>query len=280
VTASDGIHTAGDDSDAAFAVPNHPPGVRVVEPDADRTVAFGQTVAFVAEASDPDGEVSGESIEWRSSRDGSLGRGPSISVADLSVGGHTITVAVDDGRGGMAGDSVEVQVVGDPDQVPPPPDRLLAGPSLLVFQPASEMTLATLSIANRNMEHEIDWEAEADASWVRLARTRGKTPADVEVRFVGSQLPAGRHTATITVTSDDVAGQTLSIRVDALVAPCFADCDGDLRVTAADVVDGVDVALGFLTFGDCPALDVSPDGRVTVEELVRAVIATRRTPRC
>jgi hypothetical protein len=56
-------------------------------------------------------------------------------------------------------------------------------------------------------------------------------------------------------------------------APGF--CSGDLRqdapVTVADVVKGVNIALGALLIDRCPALDFDVDGRVTIDELIEAV---------
>jgi hypothetical protein len=101
VLATDGVHTAGDDSDAPFTVPNRIPTARITEPGDDLTVATGQTLTLAGEAFDPDsGMMDGSLVEWVSSLDGSLGTGAELSVTGLGVGVHTITL-----RAAPAGDS-------------------------------------------------------------------------------------------------------------------------------------------------------------------------------
>ena len=55
------------------------------------------------------------------------------------------------------------------------------------------------------------------------------------------------------------------------VATCRADCDGDLRVTVADLVRGVGIALGVSPLSTCVSLDQDLDQHVTVDEIVTAV---------
>jgi len=55
--------------------------------------------------------------------------------------------------------------------------------------------------------------------------------------------------------------------------PCTGDCDGDDRVTIAELVGGVAIALGSHPFDACPALDGDGDGTILVNELVVAVAA-------
>lgn len=52
---------------------------------------------------------------------------------------------------------------------------------------------------------------------------------------------------------------------------CAGDCDGDGRVTIAELITGVNIALGLAGEGDCPSLDADGDGVVGVDELVGAV---------
>ncbi len=115
VWASDGIHTASDESDGPFTVPNHVPMVEITQPAGDVTIAISQTLGLEATAYDVDtGTMPDEQIQWSSDRDGPLGNGAQLSVAALSVGTHTITVRADDGQGGVATDSVRVTVLESP----------------------------------------------------------------------------------------------------------------------------------------------------------------------
>ncbi len=54
---------------------------------------------------------------------------------------------------------------------------------------------------------------------------------------------------------------------------CAGDCDADGRVTIAELVRAVGIALGNSEVADCLAADLNSDGRITVDELVRAVNA-------
>ena len=55
---------------------------------------------------------------------------------------------------------------------------------------------------------------------------------------------------------------------------CVGDCDGDQRVTIAELVRGVNIALGNLPVNACNAFDSSGDGAVSVSELISAVNRT------
>ena len=52
---------------------------------------------------------------------------------------------------------------------------------------------------------------------------------------------------------------------------CEGDCDGDGQVSVAELVTGVDIALGAAVIDQCTALDLDRDGTVLVYELLAAV---------
>jgi hypothetical protein len=52
VWASDGLHTASDTINAPFCIPNHPPLVTILAPDAATTVVLSETVGLVAAVED------------------------------------------------------------------------------------------------------------------------------------------------------------------------------------------------------------------------------------
>ena len=71
--------------------------------------AAGQTVALVGSGYDIDtGSLTGDQLQWTSNRDGVLGNGEHLSVATLTVGAHTITLAANDGQGGTDQASVQI----------------------------------------------------------------------------------------------------------------------------------------------------------------------------
>lgn len=114
VWASDGIHTASDQSDGTFVIPNHPPAVTIRQP-VDNTVLFiGQSLNLEADAYDGDaGSMDDAQVRWTSSLDGGLGSGAQLTVASLRAGTHLLTVTADDGQGGVATAAVTVTVRAD-----------------------------------------------------------------------------------------------------------------------------------------------------------------------
>ena len=221
VWVSDGIHTASDQSDGPFTVPNHDPTVEIREPSGPVTVAVGQTLTLRGSAYDIDtGSMAGEQLEWTSSLDGYLGTGDLLSVAGLSEGTHTVTLEADDGQGGTAQDQVQVTVVGDVTQLPAEPDRLLAGPSLLTFSPTEGLTMAQLAIDNQNPRSSIAWGAEASETWIQLGASSGVTPQQISASLDDTGLGPGLHAGNVTVTSPDTPGESVTVRVEALIRGC------------------------------------------------------------
>ena len=55
---------------------------------------------------------------------------------------------------------------------------------------------------------------------------------------------------------------------------CVGDCDGDQRVTIAELIRGVNIALTNLPLSACEAFDSNGDGAVSVSELISAVNRT------
>ena len=280
VWVSDGIHTAWDDSDAAFELATAAPSVVIVSPAQDLTVAAGQTVQFGADAADPDlGGNVGEHVEWRSSRDGLLGTGTTVSTVALSRGTHAVTVRVDDGAGGVATDSVQVTVVDDASQLPPLPDALRVAPAPILMQSAGSSAWDVLYIDNQNLEHSIAWQAAVDVPWLEIAPASGTTPAAADVRVVDRALLPGMYNATITVSRPGLPGSEQAVAVALAVhelSSCPCDCDGNGAVTVDEIIMGVDIAMDMQELGACPVFDANRDGAVTVDEIVQGVNAALR----
>ena len=114
VVASDGIHT-GSATSAAFNVPNHAPTVSIEDPGHDTTITLGQAITFRAKVYDIDeGLPAANQIQWSSNVSGVLGTGNHLTIANLSLGQHTITITVNDGQGGIVTDSTVVHVTNGP----------------------------------------------------------------------------------------------------------------------------------------------------------------------
>ncbi len=66
---------------------NQPPTAAITAPSQDTTATQGDAVAFAGTGTDPeDGALTGASLQWQSSLDGSIGSGVSFSKSNLTVG--------------------------------------------------------------------------------------------------------------------------------------------------------------------------------------------------
>jgi hypothetical protein len=89
-------------------------------------------------------------------------------------------------------------------------------------------------------------------------------------------VPPG-STATATPTRSGTPTDTAAISPSATPTPtptppaCVGDCADDGMVSVADLIVGVNIALGNQPVGNCPAFDVTGDGLVTIGELIRGV---------
>lgn len=89
--------------------PGEEPTIAFQSPADGTVVTFGQPLAFVASASDPQDGNLGSAIEWRSNIDGDIGSGPAFSRV-LTPGTHTITAMVSDRDGNSVLASVQVTI--------------------------------------------------------------------------------------------------------------------------------------------------------------------------
>jgi hypothetical protein len=90
-------------------VPDVPPTVTITSPGNGTSITLGQSVTFVATATDPeDGNIS-SGLSWLSDLDGVIGSGASFSTSALRGGAHVITASVID-TGGLSG-SAAISIV-------------------------------------------------------------------------------------------------------------------------------------------------------------------------
>ncbi len=103
--------------DTTAGVNSDPPEVTITAPLTDARFEQADTITFAGSAVDPeDGPLTGSSLTWKSSLDGTIGSGETISVAaaDLSSGSHLITLAATDSDGVTGSASINVLVVQPP----------------------------------------------------------------------------------------------------------------------------------------------------------------------
>jgi len=114
--ASDGLNTTVVDSDVLFGggtigLDANEPWIYIVTPDPNATYQKGTTVFLHSSGWDiEDKSINGSAIQWTSNLDGSIGSGRLTTVANLSVGVHTITATITDSGGLMSNDTVTVTI--------------------------------------------------------------------------------------------------------------------------------------------------------------------------
>ena len=142
----------------SITLENEAPVAEITAPSA-HTFTEGTAITFRGRGRDlEDGALSGSALEWRSSRDGLLGQGSTLSTSALSPGTHTITLQVVDsgGASGRATISLTVEaVVRQPELLV---DDLSVAP---VLKDANTPLTATVRVANIG-------EATADSALVVL----------------------------------------------------------------------------------------------------------------
>jgi hypothetical protein len=119
IEASDGFHTARDDSDGAFTVDEKAPSAIILYPD-DGEVLTATLTNLTGYGYDlEDGVLKGASVAWTSDLDGDLGTGERLWDVHFTEGDHTLTLTVTDSTGKQDTASVTI-TVGD---TPPGPSR-------------------------------------------------------------------------------------------------------------------------------------------------------------
>jgi len=76
------------------------------------------------------------------------------------------------------------------------------------------------------------------------------------------------------VVTANLDGSNVSVLINVSEPlPCFGDCNDDGQVSVAELVVGVNIALGNLDADQCPSFDAGGEGHVTIDDLLRGVNA-------
>ncbi|MBI4517528.1 MAG: fibronectin type III domain-containing protein [Deltaproteobacteria bacterium] len=292
VLATDGIHTSRSAEAAYGALPDCPLTVQINgAPGPIVTLADG-TLPLDASVADCRGSLATnrvKRIEWLA--EGvvvATGRSsPNIPTCEsgcpLSLGLHTVTVDVYyDEPQRKAGASIAVEVLSQQAVVKcntiggdECAHQLAAVPTAITCLPGEG---SSVEITNSHIPPSpISWIANRPVGWVELIGpqcdgqqcTGGSTPANVTIRCNATGLAVGRYTSEVILSSSETRGQTTRLAVH--LAWCTGDCGSDNEVTVEELVQGVNIALGYAPLADCPVFDTNNDAEVTVEELVAGV---------
>ncbi|MBL8915978.1 MAG: PKD domain-containing protein, partial [Archangium sp.] len=91
---------------------NQPPTAMITMPTSMQTIFQGAAITFAGTGSDPeDGPLSGTSLTWSSSLDGTLGTGSPLTNSTLTVGDHVITLVARDSGGNSGTATISVRVL-------------------------------------------------------------------------------------------------------------------------------------------------------------------------
>jgi hypothetical protein len=114
VLATDGVRAGSDRSDRPLRVEAKAPRVSIATPADGAELVAGQPVTLSGSASDlQDGTLGGTRLEWRSSLQGVLGTGASVTVT-LQPGAHTLSLVATNSFGQTTVARIEVTVTAPP----------------------------------------------------------------------------------------------------------------------------------------------------------------------
>jgi photosystem II stability/assembly factor-like uncharacterized protein len=215
VLASDGFHTAEDQSDGTFSVAKHAPRARITSPRDGDLFVGQQTLLLEGRAYDnEDGLLDGTALSWSSSLDGTLGSGDSLAVraSTLAEGAHSLTLTAEDSDGLTGTVSITVDIHR---QRPTLPASLAAAPEVLTFvatEGGPQTEWRTLAIRNAG-DGVLDWTLEVGPAWAVTDMAGGSAPANAGLAADPAGLAIGTYTGAITVTAPGAENSPQRIEV-------------------------------------------------------------------
>jgi YVTN family beta-propeller protein len=231
VVASDGVQSASADS-PPFVLADKPPQPQILDPADGAVVRVGQLVNLEGRADDPhDGVVIETSLVW-STPAGTLGTGSKITIPDLPVGTHPITLTATNSLGLSAATTASVTVQEVLEQ---PGPTLTAGPTQIGWHvPAGDLQpqTAALHVGNGG-SGDLEFTVQSSAPWLVASPADGLAPATLTLTGDPSGLGEGTTArAIVTLTAAGSPGQVITIPVSLSVGNTFVvgngpDSDGD-----------------------------------------------------
>lgn len=204
-------------SDTAIKVIKSPPTADIVLPaDGDSFVAERDTVAMVGQVGDEDQAPEELTVLWLSNRDGQLvsmnADSDGVASADLAasaltVGAHTLTLAVSDDDGGSDQDEVQIEIL----PADAPPDVSVLSPEDgAEFDAGQDITFEGQASDARTDNADLIYEWESDTAGVLDS---GALSSAGTSTFTTDALGEGEHTLTFRVTDTDGYAGEAEVRV-------------------------------------------------------------------
>ncbi|MEO8334225.1 MAG: PKD domain-containing protein [bacterium] len=190
-----------------IAVGNQSPSATIASPSNNASFLQGVVVTLSGSATDPeDGVLSGASLAWRSSRDGVIGVGVSVSTASLSVGTHAISLLATDAQGAVDTATVTITIVTNQ-----APTAAIAAPT------NNAVFLRGSSVAFSGAGNDPEDGVLNGASLVWRSSRDGQL--GIGSAFATSSLSVGTHTITLTATDSRGATAMASITLTVVTPP-------------------------------------------------------------
>jgi hypothetical protein len=243
------------DFQLAYSGGNATPYATISTPVAGGSYTEGSSVALTGAGTDcEDGNLTGDSLVWKSSRDGTLGKGAALIVSNLSAGVHTITLTAIDSGGLKAKASVEITITKAAPNAAPVA-------SLIMPADGAEFNAgATISFFGVGNDDEDGVLPTASVVWT--------SSRDEEIgtgnAFQRNDLSVGTHKITLTVT--DSEGKTDTSSVSITVSKAGTDNTAPVAVIALPV-DGITFQEGTNVYFAGTGIDTE-DGNLIGDSLI------------
>lgn len=187
------------DTDQVSITVSERPSASISSPEEGATFAEGEEITFEGSASDPeDGNLTGDALVWESDTDGQLGTGQTVSTSSLSANSHTISLTATDSDG-IKGET-EISLTVEANELP----------TASISSPADG--------ASVDQDEDVNFQGSGnDPEDGTLTGDALVWDSDLDGQigtgesFTRSDLAAGNHKITLTVTDSRGATDTESI---------------------------------------------------------------------
>jgi len=208
---------------------NNPPIANISSPTNNANFIHGISITLEGTASDPeDGNLPENSLVWSSSIDGDLGIGTSLTINELTVGTHTITLTATDSDGKTGSEHIVITI-----SIPPP-----ASPSATATPGDERVTISWNSVDGAT-SYNIYWSTATG-----VTKDIGTKISNVTSPYIHSGLTNG-NTYYYVITAQNISGEgdesteVSAIPIPPPASPTVTATPGDQQVTISwGSVDG------------------------------------------
>lgn len=191
----------GDDDDDAVPTANNAPVAQIDSPTANTVYSLRNSITFTGSASDTEDLVlKGDSMNWVSSIDGTLGTGTSFTRNNLSTGTHEITLTVVDSHGSADSTSISITVNPESNTIP----------TATITSPSSGTTYNHgnfVEFTGTGYDPEDNWLSGNSLVWYSNKDGQIGTGNTVTTNF----LSGGTHTISLIATDSHSTSNTATI---------------------------------------------------------------------